>query len=546
MLTEILEQALQGTSWEGQIDVRHVDGSVQPAEVVCTPLRRGHEIVGTLWVSDYAVGEAEQVREIRRLGDRLRRLAAVAADLGTADTIDAVTKIVIDQAADAVGATVASLSLKVDDETMVLAGLRGGLVRARRSAGRRSRSTRRPPRRRRPHRAAARAARGRRDRRALPRPGARQRGPPVDGRAAAQRPRPDDRRDLAVLPGSARARCRRARVLRHPRRLVRPGDRAHRLPARRGRSRRLAMRFLADSAAELSNSLDYGRTLSRVAKLAVPEFADWCAIDLVEDGRLHRLAVEHVDPAKVELALEMQRRYPPDPESGGTWEVIRTGQAQPGPRHHRRDARGHDQRPGAAARWRAPSSCAAASSYPWRRAVGCSGAMTWVISDEYRHYTEADALFAEELARRCALAIDNSQLYSQTLETAVQLQHAVLPDLTEALPGWTRGHPLQPGRTHRRGRRLLRRHQPARRTAGALRGRRHGPRRRGGRLDGADACGDPRVRRGRARSRTRRLQAGRADGDLRHAPAGHARARRDRPGDATSSTRSAPDTRRRS
>ena len=82
------------------------------------------------------------------------------------------------------------------------------------------------------------------------------------------------------------------------------------------------VRFLADSATELSKSLDYGRTLARVARLAVPEFADLCAIDLVEDGRLHRLAVEHVDPAKVELALELERRYPADPTrpaAPGTW-----------------------------------------------------------------------------------------------------------------------------------------------------------------------------------------------------------------------------------
>ena len=103
---------------------------MQPAEVTCTPLRRGEDVVGTLWISDYAVAEGEQVREIRRLGDRLRRLAGVAADLATADSIDAVTEIVIDHAADAVGATVASLCLKLDDETLLLAGLRGGLAGA--------------------------------------------------------------------------------------------------------------------------------------------------------------------------------------------------------------------------------------------------------------------------------------------------------------------------------------------------------------------------------------------------------------------------------
>ena len=39
-----------------------------------------------------------------------------------------------------------------------------------------------------------------------------------------------------------------------------------------------------------------------MARLAVPRFADWSAIDLVRDGRLHRLSFAHVDPAKVALA----------------------------------------------------------------------------------------------------------------------------------------------------------------------------------------------------------------------------------------------------
>ena len=42
----------------------------------------------------------------------------------------------------------------------------------------------------------------------------------------------------------------------------------------------------------------------------MPTFADWCAIDVVEDGRMHRVAVEHVDPAKVRFAHEIQERYP--------------------------------------------------------------------------------------------------------------------------------------------------------------------------------------------------------------------------------------------
>ena len=83
--------------------------------------------------------------------------------------------------------------------------------------------------------------------------------------------------------------------------------------------------FIADATALLSRSLDYEKTLAAVAKLAVPEVADWCAVDLVDpDGLLQRVAVAHADPAKVELARDLHRRYPPDPDApGGVHDVIR-------------------------------------------------------------------------------------------------------------------------------------------------------------------------------------------------------------------------------
>ena len=49
-----------------------------------------------------------------------------------------------------------------------------------------------------------------------------------------------------------------------------------------------ALRFLAESGAELSSSLDYRATLAGVARLAVPHLADWCAVDVLEeDGSTH-------------------------------------------------------------------------------------------------------------------------------------------------------------------------------------------------------------------------------------------------------------------
>src|SRR5262249_23168232 len=73
--------------------------------------------------------------------------------------------------------------------------------------------------------------------------------------------------------------------------------------------------FLAEASAALAGSLDYERTPQTVAALAVPSIADWCAVDvLTEAGRIARLAVAHVDPAKAELAQTIASRYE-DPKS---------------------------------------------------------------------------------------------------------------------------------------------------------------------------------------------------------------------------------------
>src|SRR5262245_26053955 len=68
--------------------------------------------------------------------------------------------------------------------------------------------------------------------------------------------------------------------------------------------------FLAEAGATLASSLNYESTLRTVARLAVPQIADWCAVDIVDDrGEIRRLAVAHVDPARVALAETLHERY---------------------------------------------------------------------------------------------------------------------------------------------------------------------------------------------------------------------------------------------
>jgi hypothetical protein len=91
-----------------------------------------------------------------------------------------------------------------------------------------------------------------------------------------------------------------------------------------------ANRFLAESSEMLSSTLDYETTLKSVAKLAVPRIADWCAVDILdESGTVQRLAVAHVNPEKVQRALELGKQYPVNLDApSGLARVLRTGQSE--------------------------------------------------------------------------------------------------------------------------------------------------------------------------------------------------------------------------
>ena len=89
-----------------------------------------------------------------------------------------------------------------------------------------------------------------------------------------------------------------------------------------------AARFLANASMALADMSDPRSALGKVASLAVPFFADWCAVDLVsEDGGLERLVVVHSEPRKAGLAQEIARRWLPD-----TDDPVGAGQGGP----HRR------------------------------------------------------------------------------------------------------------------------------------------------------------------------------------------------------------------
>jgi GAF domain-containing protein len=194
--------------------------------------------------------------------------------------------------------------------------------------------------------------------------------------------------------------------------------------------------FLAEASSALAASLDYEDTLRTVANLAVPRLADWCAIDLLDDGRLRRVAVSHPDPAKVELAHELYRRYPPDMASPyGAPAVARTG--VPELIEHVDDSLldqlglGDDLRQ--LVRDLELRSALTVALEAGKRVLGV---LTFVSAESGRRYGPEDIAFAQDLARRAAIAIDNSELHTETLQVALQLQRAVQPDTFPVMPGW--------------------------------------------------------------------------------------------------------------
>jgi len=177
------------------------------------------------------------------------------------------------------------------------------------------------------------------------------------------------------------------------------------------------LRFLADASATLAALVDWQSTLQKVASLAVPFFADWCAVDIAEpNGTLRRLAVAHVDAAKVRFALELENRYPsePDPDRG-TLHVLRTGKSEmaedipdallvKGARdaEHLRILRELGLR-----------------SYmcvPLKTRGKPLGVISFVSAESGRRYTANDLAFAEELAHRAAVSLENAQLYAELRE----------------------------------------------------------------------------------------------------------------------------------
>jgi len=181
--------------------------------------------------------------------------------------------------------------------------------------------------------------------------------------------------------------------------------------------------FLAEASTVLASSLDYHTNLMTVAKLAVNRLADWCAVDVVDDHNgFHRVALVHRDPARSDWAREFQKKFSANTAAPhGVAHVMRT-----------RRAKIYTDIPDSMLIALAQDAehfkilqelgLASAMVVPLIARERTLGAITFASENPARRYTEADLSFAEDLARRAALGIDNARLYSETQKALREVQ----------------------------------------------------------------------------------------------------------------------------
>ncbi len=199
----------------------------------------------------------------------------------------------------------------------------------------------------------------------------------------------------------------------------------------------LAQRLLAEASDALASSLDYESTLQRVAEVAVPEFADWCGVDLPSPGGvLQSVAVAHADPQKVALARRLRARYPVSLDEPGGVAAVARGEPSLAVAQIADEelvAYAHDEQHLAMLR---EIGLASLIIVPLAAGGRTLGALTLARTLPGRVFDDADLGIAEELGRRAGTAVLNARTYTEREAIAATLERGLQPPELLAPPGF--------------------------------------------------------------------------------------------------------------
>lgn len=169
----------------------------------------------------------------------------------------------------------------------------------------------------------------------------------------------------------------------------------------------------------LASPLDQHITLQEIAHLIVPSLADYCRIALLdEQQQIKGITANHIEPEKIALVSALYEQYKDRASSShGLQKLIENGQAE------LISVVSDDVLQTVADN---PALVAMVTTLGLKSYMGVPliargrtiGAITFSSVQPHRYYTDEDVAFAQELARRIALALDNAQLY-QAAQTEI-------------------------------------------------------------------------------------------------------------------------------
>jgi signal transduction histidine kinase/ActR/RegA family two-component response regulator len=181
-----------------------------------------------------------------------------------------------------------------------------------------------------------------------------------------------------------------------------------------------AMEFLATATTTLAALTDHESALSHAVRISVPFIADWCVVYVAnERGVIEPHAFAHRDPEQEPRLAAMLAKYPLDWNSPtATVKALRTGTSQL--MEELPDTLlahiAQDEEQLGTIRGLGPRSVI---SVPLRIRERIIGAMSFVVAAP-RSYTQCDLKFAENIADRTAIAIDNAQLFQAVKQASRQ------------------------------------------------------------------------------------------------------------------------------
>lgn len=184
-----------------------------------------------------------------------------------------------------------------------------------------------------------------------------------------------------------------------------------------------ALTFLIKASTALSSTLDHFEVTRRIAELVIPYLADWCAVDLVQEGRIVRQEVAASTAEKQAALHETFRRHPPEWSSAHpASRAMRLGRpillsdlGRPSEEGAYTEYLRHIEHLGARSML----------AVPVRARGTILGAVTLFFADSGRHYGADDVALAEELARHVAIAEENARLFDEA-RRASRLRDEVL------------------------------------------------------------------------------------------------------------------------